>query len=237
MTTTVLNTQFIKRRRAEVGLSTRQLAAACGLSSGGLRILENGVSHGEVTVGLLDRLAVALACQLGDLLVAEHAGDQQPSSPTDDVATLGQILHNTGVLTPTAALAELCGWDHRRLNTALDALSDQLPTVGLTLHRLGSQVSIRAAADVDGDRVAAAVRCHINRDGLNLGEARLLRRVLDGNTPTTPSNSEQVAFGVLANARLIEPEARGSWRPHHDVLFSVGIETDGVEPTRRRSKA
>jgi hypothetical protein len=136
-------------------------------------------------------------------------------------ATLGRLLHTTRALTPVAALAEVTGWSESRLTCALEALEDQLPAVGLVLHRLSNRVSLRPSADVDGNLVAAALRSHINRDGLDLGEVRLLRRILDGDCPTQPTNAEQVALGVLANARLIEPDGPGLWKVHPDVEFSL----------------
>lgn len=68
--------------------------------------------------------------------------------------------------------------------------------------------------------MTAALRAHLNRDGLNLTEIRLLHRILAGNCPNAPNNAEQVALGVLANARLIVPDA-GGWKAHPDVLFSL----------------
>ncbi|MFP5577490.1 MAG: hypothetical protein ACLGIZ_04525 [Acidimicrobiia bacterium] len=89
------------------------------------------------------------------------------------------------------------------------------------MHRLEARVAIRGAADVDGDLVAAAVRAHVNRDGLNLTEMRLLGRILDGDTPPQPTNAEQVALAVLANARLIEPDGPGGWKATDEVTFSL----------------
>ncbi|MGY6502200.1 MAG: helix-turn-helix domain-containing protein [Acidimicrobiales bacterium] len=223
-TTNVLNTEFIKRRRVELGLSVRQLSAAVGTSNNGLRSLEPDANQAEINIGLLDKLANALCCTIDDLIARPAPVDraEAPEDPDDDdSAALGRILHTTRVLTPIPALAEITGWDHQRLEVAIDTLEQQLPHVGLVLHRLGDKVTIRASADVDGDQVAAALRSHINRDGLILSEIRLLRRILDGDCPTQPNNAEQVALGVLANARLIQPDGPGGWMPHPDVVFSV----------------
>ena len=240
MTTNVLNTEFIKRRRTELGLSNRTLASAIGVSANGIGTFEPDASQADVTLGLLTRLATALICPVAALIAvpagngaedddSTHAGGAQggddrgagDGSVALDAARLGQLLNATGVLTPGATLAELTRWPDNRTTAALAQLEADLPAVGLVLHRLGNKVAVRGAGDIDGDAVAGAVRAHLNRDGLNISEIRLLRRILDGNTPTTPSNGEQVALGVLANARLIEPDGRGGWKAHPDVEFSL----------------
>lgn len=222
MTTNALNSEFIKRRRVELGLSNRALASAIGTTGSGLRALDRDASQGELTLALLERLAGALACDLVDLIATSSPTGPVGDDPDDgDAAVLGQLLHTTGVLTPIAALAEVTGWSERRVADALDDLEAALVPAGLVVHRLGNRVGLRASADVDGDLVAAAVRSHINRDGLHIGEIRLLRRILDGDCPPQPTNADQVALGVLANARLIEPDGPGRWKAHPDVLFSL----------------
>jgi transcriptional regulator with XRE-family HTH domain len=224
VTTNVLNTEFIKRRRVEVGLSNRALAAAVGTTLSGLRALERDASQGDLTLAFLERLAGSLGCSINDLIATPAPATPVPVDEPDlaaDAATLGRLLYAAGVLTPVAALSEITGWPDQRVNTALEVLGQGLPTMGLVLHRLGNRVAIKGSGDVDGDLVAAAVRSHLNRDGLNITEMRLLRRILDGDTPPQPTNSEQVALGVLANARLIEPDGPGGWKVHLDVVFSV----------------
>lgn len=240
MTTNVLNTEFIKRRRTELGLSNRTLASAIGVSANGIGTFEPGASQADVTLGLLNRLVTALACPVAALIAVPagggaedddgaHAGGAHADGAhgdgdggvAGDAARLGQLLNATGVLTPIATIAQLTSWPDARTTAALAQLEADLSAVGLVLHRLGNKVAVRGAGDVDGYTVAGAVRAHLNRDGLNISEIRLLRRILDGDTPTTPSNGEQVALGVLANARLIEPGGPGGWKAHPDVEFSL----------------
>lgn len=230
-TTNLLNSEFIKRRRVELGLSNRTLASAVGVSSSGLRAFDADASQGDITLAMLERLAKALACSVADLIAAPSrpTGENDDAEPdadaepdrADDAVTVGMALYASGTLTPIPALAEVTGWTRRRVKDALDVLEQRLAVAGLALHRLEARVAIRGAGDVDGDLVAAAVRAHVNRDGLNVTEMRLLRRILDGDTPPQPTNSEQVAFGVLANARLIEPDGPGSWTASEEVTFSL----------------
>lgn len=239
-TTDVINTTFIKRRRAELGMSSRALASATGTTLSGLRTLETGAHQGGLSLGFLDRLARALACDLADLIAAP-ATASAPAGTADgtatgnsddddgdgggaagDAARLGTVLRASDVLTPIAALADITDWPLARVTVALAELETRLPTVGLVLHRLGNRVAIRGAADIDGDLVAAAVRSHLNRDGLDLGEARVLRRILDGDVPRQPTNGEQVALAVLTNAGLVVADGPTGWRAHPDVAFSLG---------------
>jgi hypothetical protein len=80
---------------------------------------------------------------------------------------------------------------------------------------------------VDGQVLTAALRRHIARDGLALGEARMLDRIVRGDLPKEPSNPEMVATGVLLNASLIThgiPAAPGRTAPlvlTDDVRFSL----------------
>lgn len=231
-TTNLLNTAFIKRRRVELGLSNRVLAAAVGITSSGLLAFEEDASQGDITLAMLERLSTALACDVRDLIATPEAdepdrdeehGDEGDveRDPAADAAALGMVLYASSTLTPVAALAEITGWTRRHVKATLDVLEERLAVAGLALHRLENRVAVRGAGDVDGDLVATAVRAHLNRDGLNLTEMRLLRRILDGDTPPQPTNSEQVALGVLANARLIEPDGPGGWKATDEVTFSV----------------
>lgn len=200
----MLDVDLIRRRRAELGLSQRALGAQLNATASLVRSLEAGTNHAELTVAQINRLATALEVELPSLFA--------PSSPTPagpdtaaDAATVGSILHATGVLTPVAALAEVLDWPHDRLRVALEGLAAALRTAGLRLHRLQNRVGItRAAEPADRDVLQAAVRRHFSRDNLNATEARLLARFITGaGAPREPSNAEAVALGVLVNAGLL----------------------------------
>lgn len=96
--------------------------------------------------------------------------------------------------------------------------------MGLVLHRLGNRVAIKGSGDVDGDLVASAVRSHLNRDGLNITEMRLLRRILDDDT--SPHQQRAGRPRRPRQRRLIEPDGPGGWQVHPDVTFSLGVDAE-----------
>jgi hypothetical protein len=63
------------------------------------------------------------------------------------------------------------------------------------------------------------VRAHLLRAGLNLTEASLLRRILDGQQVRDLSNPDATALGTLTNATLIEQGP--TLTP--DVRYSLGL--------------
>lgn len=237
-----IDSGLVRRRRTELALSLRALAAATGVAAPQLVALEHGRNHPDLTLGFLHRLADALALDITDLLrnpTPEPARDDPTSeTPTSedfdlerDAATVGSVLHATGVLTPIATLADVLGWPDERTNRALDTLAARLDAAGLRLHRLLGRVSISRAMDaVDSEQLARALRAHLARDGINLAEARMLRRVISGDVPREPTNPEGVALGVLVNAGLITtdeattPTSVPPFVPSHDVRYSIMLD-------------
>lgn len=224
----LVDADLVRRRAAELGMSQRQLATAMGVTSPVLRGLDVGTNHCDLTIGQLQRLAGALNVELHELIRPapddnDIANDASAHDATD-AATIGAILHATGVLTNDSALCDITGWPLARVRSALAELERRLPTVGLRLHRLERRYSIqRDTTAADAKTLKTAVRKHLARDGLNLTEARVLRQALDSALPREPTNAEQVAIGVLVNAGLLELAEPGgvtasrSWAVAGDV--------------------
>ncbi len=208
----ILDAPLIRRRRAELGLSVREVAKHLGVSGAVVTAIEAGTNHNEVSLAHLFRLAGVLAVESTTLLTAEKA--ERPSAgPTEtpeaedaDAATVGALLEAAGVLTRLDVLCDALGWRAARLKVALDRLEERLPTVGLRLHRLHRAVRLtRASEPVPAAALAGVIRKHLNRAGMSLSEGRVLYRYVCGNRPTEPSNAEAVATGALANAALLVP--------------------------------
>jgi transcriptional regulator with XRE-family HTH domain len=225
---------LVRRRRAELGLSIRQVAALIGTTGPGYVALENGGGNPDIGLDAASRLASALGLSLDQLVRSQRIGpehaDDEPSL-SGDVAALGALLSATGTLTPVGALCEVLDWPLDRFRAAENALSERLAAVGMVLRRSHARLAIeRAAGAVDDEQLAKAVRRHLGRVHLSLTEARLLRHVEHGDVPTQPSNPEQVALGVLVNAGLVAPgpapskTAEAPLELTDDVRFSLMLE-------------
>jgi hypothetical protein len=169
------------------------------VSGGVIRGLEDGANHADISVGLLARLAEALAVDIADLVAADR--QMLEGEAPGDSAALGAFLHASETPTPITAVADILGWDNERLEAAIDEHDTNLCTCGLRLHRLNGQLAIARAVDAaDRKTVREATRAHLLRAGLSITEARLLRRLAKGGPLKELSNANQVAFGVYRPA-------------------------------------
>lgn len=230
---TTLDIDLLRRRRRELALSQRAVAAACDCTTPVIVSLEAGRNHDELTVAFLTRLADTLAVDIRSL--HQTADPAEPSERTDDPATVGSALVATGVLTPITGLAESLGWTLERTRLAVDQLEQHLPAVGMRLHRLEGRVAIRRADEpIDAPTLAGVVRAHIARDGLNLTEASLLATIINDGPPRQLGNAQAVALGVLTNAGLVTTDdprtatAEATTVASAAVRFSLMVDGDGM---------
>lgn len=220
----ILDADLLRRRRVELRLSIRQLAENVGVTSPVIRAMEAGDNHKDLAVGFIERVADSLGLDPATLWATDNDTE---GAPGDDAATVGAVLHATGVLTPTVTIAEILDWSLDRVDTALDDLAVALAAAGLRLHRLKRSVSIeRAVEAADRDVIRRAVRAHLNEDSLNLTEAKVLTRIATGTLTKELSNPDKVALGVLSNAELVQPiEGTGAaWELADDVAFSLMLD-------------
>jgi transcriptional regulator with XRE-family HTH domain len=231
----LLDVDRIRRRRVELRLSQRTVAAAIGTAAGVIVGIERGTNHRDLTVAQLARLADTLGLDVVDLFTTPAPVGDDPETAKgadgDDAAVVGAMVELAGILTSITALAEAADWTLQRTHEALDILEERLRATGQRLHRQPGKVAIvRAVIGDDTDRIRTLVRAHLNRDGVSATEARMLRRIAAGTTPQNPSNPEAVALGVLANAGLIET-AEGVtgkapvWVLADDVRHSLLLDT------------
>lgn len=249
----ILDGPAIRRRRAELRLSARDVGGQLGGTGQVVTSIERGTNHPDLTLATVARLARALAVDITTLFgpgtaapEAVPAGattaapsDDSPGTtatcPDDgdgtDVAALGSLLFCARILTPLSALAEALGWPLERVEAALGTLSTQLPLVGLRLHRLNGKAGIaRSVEALEAKAAQAVIRKHLQRDGLSVAEARMVYRVARTGLPTTPNNAEATAMGVLANAGLLVFVPRGDLALADDVRLSLFLDEDPDPP-------
>ena len=201
--TTILDGELVRRRRAELGLSARAMGAALGTSGSVIVRIECGDNHPDLTLGLVSQLAELLGVNVSDLFATSDTRDRA-DSVGDDARALGSLLFANAINTPGAALRDALGWTQARTKAALAELATRLQDAGLQLSSVAYCYRIvRDVTAANDEELAALVRAHLTRDGLNLTEASMLARIARGDAPRDPSNPETVAIGALVNARLV----------------------------------
>ena len=201
----LIDGSLVRPRRAELGISVRTIASVCGVTAPIITRIESGANHFEMTLDLLYKLAGTLALDPAQLLLPAPGSSSEASTP-DDVVQLGALLYSNERMMPISALAEVLSWPKARVRAAADALDARLRDCGLRLHRSSSNLGIRPGVEaVDPKAITAALRRHLARDSIGLGEARMLRRIADGDPPRVPSHHENVLIAVLLKADLITP--------------------------------
>lgn len=215
----LLDTDTIMRRRQNLHISVRGLADALGVAMTVIVRLEDGTNHDDLPLSFVVRLADALAIDLQHLL---HTPPLQPSE-REDGATIGALLAETDVLTPVETLATALQWDLARTEAALAQAAADAPKVGLKLHRLRGQVRfVPDQTATTSDEIEQLVRLHDARAGMNIGQAKTLKAIVDGATSKQlQSNSDRVNLGRLRNAGYVtrdeDPELTS------DVKFSLMV--------------
>lgn len=218
----ILDGTFIRRRRAELGLSARSVGANLGVTPSVVTRLEIGQNHQDISVGVVARLAEVLGVDVADLFLASTS--RLRDAEADDIAALGSLLHQADVVTPRAVFRDVLGWSDERVRSTIEALDEQLRTVGMRLSRVANRYRIdRDVTAANDEELAALVRAHITREGLNLTEASMLACIREGNAPRDPSNPETVAIGSLVNARLVEPGAPPTRTSEMPLVLSEAV--------------
>ena len=231
-----LNTDALRRGRAERGLSHRQLSRMTDIRLVTLLGMEKGGPCDRVTLGMLSKLADALGIEPAALLGTTR--DEVPPEP-DDVQ-VEAALAQTGKLVNSDDLAWALGWDIERTRRALLALEQRLRTTGQRL-RKGSYgwFGLSAARGVLSTDAAAAVeRATFSESGIQRGHAQVLLQIAAGAKihNTRPDSGKRVwrgpdTVGRLLRANLIGPTDDGLGL-NPDVAFSLCLENVPLcEPT------
>jgi transcriptional regulator with XRE-family HTH domain len=220
-----LNADLLRRRRRELGISERDLAAAAGASKIFIRHLESGGGDDQVTMEVLRRIARALAVSVNELLEATDVEIER-----DDVAVAGALLTEIGEPTPPVALAGSLGWDLERTEAALVGLAAAAPQLGLALQRLHGLVAMRrSATDLAPEQLRRAHTSATARRGLDANAARMLYLVLTdqlGDKRRLNIREQQALVQLRKGGLLVEsaPEShlrRQALNAAGDLVFSL----------------
>jgi cytoskeletal protein RodZ len=143
----LLDGALIRRRRTELALSLRALAAQCGVAAPVITAVENDRNHHDLSIGFVVKLATALALDPAQFILATASHDEgctdadgasvspigtSTDGPGSDAAAVGALLHSTGVLTPVATLSEVLGWPSGSAPRRLSKLST--PSCGVWVY-------------------------------------------------------------------------------------------------------
>lgn len=245
--TPLLDEELIRRRKAELRLTRRDVAKHLGVSTAVVGRLESGVNHGEQPLALLLRLAELLALDLADLLPRQVRRAPLPGTTAsdataghaarDDARRLGAALHAVGVLVPAETLAQVLDWDAARLDAAATALTAAAPAAGLRVHRLYNRISL--VRDVDAlpaDALAAVLRHDAARTGLSTTQATLVHAALTravtpaagrgGRHMLARSNADKVAAAALVGAGILTTDDNGDLALSGDAAVSLLVPGD-----------
>ncbi|GEM_PF-5612192 len=208
-----LDSEAIRARRTELGLSQRDLARRVGAGDTLAFHIETDGDRPEITLREIDRLADALAVDPITLLVSGEPqtavqGSTNRSEPSSTIARLGSLLQRADTAVPLSVLGEVLGVDRESLTATLVVLDEQLQSVGLRVH-LHEDCAQIVSSGIDGiapDKMKDLRREASARRSIDKHQASLLYRVMLGKLTAkkVASNNDRVRFRQLVNAGLIE---------------------------------
>lgn len=213
--------------RRLAGLSQRALARLLAVAPMTMRRIEEGGGHGDLTMRFVDRLAKQLGTDVASLL--PEPTEIEPAG--DDVA-VEAALADVGRYVSLDELGRALGWSSQRAERALQALEARLATTGTMVKRKRVEYTLgpRRTAITEA-QYEALQRVSINRWGLHLGTARVLRDVIDGrvggdwerNAPAW----KPLALGALLKHRLVSMDGQQALASPA-VRFSLDISGQSV---------
>jgi transcriptional regulator with XRE-family HTH domain len=207
-----LDVELVVRRRTELGMSQRALAAEAGMTSAALSILEAGSNHAEVTLKTARRLADALGLPLRALFPAGDASVEQEPRPDD--ALVEAVIVSAGQAIQRHEIARILGWDIDRTGRALEAVRTRLEGSGVVLHRASSGYMIRHRVDLlSEDEILELERLRLRTRQVREPAMRLLLKIVRDGLPRkwaqTASNADRVALQMLIKSGLVAETKTG----------------------------
>lgn len=228
-----INNVLIIERMSALGLSERQTMGSLDFPIHAFREARlTGWLQGHINIRQASRLADTLGVTLSELFAVD-APMAEPAAPVaattaEDAATLVPLLLSLTGLVDTGRLAIALEWDRSRLLAAVDGIPVALDGTGMRLVRTGANIAVEPINQPSVElrrRVGNSPTAH---KALNLTQARILRRIVDGEhvAEKATANADRVALGALKNKGCIEIGDLARWRITADLALALGHDLD-----------
>jgi transcriptional regulator with XRE-family HTH domain len=233
---TLLDHELVRTERTALGISERDAAKQLGVTTSVIRALEAGTNHKDLPLGFIHRLA-DLLCQPVTQLLHDGVRATPPATETSGsdstAAKLGATLATVGETMPIEAVAEAFSWTLEEVIDAAADLRAHLGAAGLTVHISGGDLALRPRDELDRDARQALLRRHHGRRGLDVGQVRILARVMKGELDLGKlGNDERVTVGELARAGIISLPITGDALLSQPAEVSADVDESLTIPER-----
>lgn len=236
---------IVSRRLGVLKIGRKRLAREMGWwSERRVESLERGENHDQLSGGEIVKLAGILGVEPAALVnrTGTAADPADPATPAEmrDAQKVHALLAHAGRRLTRDALAQALGFDARRIDRAIRALSAMLEGTALTLviGAGGVLVSVRAGL-VDEAETKTLLRQVFLRDPLDYAESRMLRRIATGEIvkdhDATLSYNERVCIDALLRYDMVVRHADGRIEVAPGTAFSLRMTTASQAGLRKRS--
>ena len=244
----MINGTLVERRRRQLGLSVRGLAADIGVSPGRIERVEQNHGGERWTIADVHRLAESLAVQVADLLkpdlVSRDADSLFAFSEEAALAQLGAALLDARTGLSTASAIEALRDATADPGRVIDLLDERLQACGIKLDRRRGRIRLVRSSEAPAAMPAAAemARTSVDDNGLGVAAAELLAKVLAGPLDDrTLSQRQRNQIGTLRRLGLLSNESLAlTPRACEDLLVAQPAETStpsavssGLDPSGR----
>jgi transcriptional regulator with XRE-family HTH domain len=232
----ILNVDFIRSRRLEVGMTRRQLADACKATDRALLGLERGENHAQFPLFRVALIAEALGVSIADLLVGRGEA-MEPASNDVRVEAALLTLHRH----PRARdVRHALGLSEFEWDEAITGLRQRLAPTGATLvhHEsghcwVGAREGVLTRAELE-----AVKRPERARTELGVHQARMLSRILNGDDDprrlaASQRRTDLIALGYLERNDFIRLQGN-RYALSGDIAYSLGL--TNTPPRHKRQK-